>query len=66
MLVNRFGELRSSGGSLVMVLCTCNERHDEVIGTQCYAGMTRLLDFVNTQQWVNLAVVATLKYRFNI
>ena len=26
MLVNHFGELRSGGGSLVIVLCTCNER----------------------------------------
>ena len=31
MLVNHFGELRSDGGSLVIVLCTCNERRDEVV-----------------------------------
>ena len=36
MLFNHFGELRCCGGNLAIILCTCNERHDEVGGTRCY------------------------------
>ena len=52
MFVNHFGELRSGGGSLAIVLCMCNERCDDTM-----LFMKWLWDLTNTQQLTRIEVI---------